>query len=107
AKLRYRLGAGPVVVASDPAHGGWAYGFVRASAGPARQVFVQRATSTGRPAGTARMVSQPGHRAAEPLVTATGGGMLLAGWTDTEIVCDAGGGCVSGAASVRTRLIRP
>ncbi|MBW3607980.1 MAG: hypothetical protein KY463_06445 [Actinobacteria bacterium] len=107
ANLPYRLRAGPVVVASDPARGGWAYGFVRDSSGPARQVFVQRATSTGRPAGTPRMVSQPAHRAGEPLLASTGGGTLLVGWTDTKIACDFGGGCVTGTSSVRTRLVRP
>ena len=105
--LPYRLGTGPVAVASDSQSGGWIYAFVRQRDRLVRQLLVQRARPTGRPAGTARLVSQPDHRASEPAVAAAPGGTLLAAWSETEIACDSGGGCRTGAASVHARLIRP
>lgn len=108
ADLPYRMGTGPVIVASNPDRGGWAYGFVREGDGLAREVLVQRASSTGRPTAAARLVSQPGHRAFEPAITAIPGGTLLVAWSEQPIRCDAGGGCIGGGGdSIHARLIRP
>lgn len=105
--LPYRLGRGLAVVTADPSRDGWVYGFVREGKGIFSSVLVQRATSTGRPAGAARQVSQPDRSAFQPRITAVRGGAIVAVWAEDHLVCQ-GDTCTSdGVVSARMRSIRP
>ena len=105
--LPYRLGNGPVIVASDPRRGGWAYAFVREGKGLVTRVHLQRANADGQPAGSVQLVSQADHRAYRPTVTPVPGGALLVSWGEDQIVCHSSGSCTTGTTSVRARRIRP